>query len=349
MDDSGNESPKRSASHTKGTGKISHEAVADVSTEAEQSAGITLGDLTDLLVLESVNQFGPQKFKELHAAKITPHHVLLNPDLLPIKGKRGDTFRAEIRALTDEVREECRRRAANQIIAAAKYKAKILTYDHSYYPRNVYESNNPIPVLYVRGSLVILRERNVVGCVGSRKIRPPYYSQHAEFARTAVDSGFVVVSGFALGADTVGHEAAFKHDGQTICVMPGGLERPFPPENKHLWEDLLASDKAAFVTEFGFGVRAAALTLKKRNKLIVAFAKGVLVGQSAASGGAMNAYRFSREQHKPVATFAEDGSDDTSGNKLIAEEKKPGDEIFPSGISDLTAYKRWLHQLSSSI
>ena len=52
----------------------------------------------------------------------------------------------------------------------------------------------------------------------------------------------------------------------------------------------------ALVSEFPFGTAASSLTLRKRNKLIVAFAQGVLIGQSSAKGGAMNAYRFALEQ-----------------------------------------------------
>ena len=83
-----------------------------------------------------------------------------------------------------------------------------------------------------------------------------------------------IVSGFALGADTIGHEEAWKAGGKTICVMPGGLDRPFPPENRRLWDEFLRYPGAAFVSELGFGVRASALTLRKRNKLIVSFARG---------------------------------------------------------------------------
>lgn len=348
MNNVSDEPPKHDAHHTKKTGPSPAETIAKITGEVAQRVGVTLEDLTYLFVLETVKQFGPQKFKELHSAGIRPAEALQNPDLLPIKGKRGDMFRDAIGAINDDVREGCRRRAANQIVAADKYNAKILTYDDRHYPRNVYESNNPIPVLYVRGSLSVLNAPRVVGCVGSRKIRPPYSSLHAEFSRLAASRNFTVVSGFALGADTIGHETAFRNRGQTICVMPSGLERPFPPENKHLWEVMVNSDRAAFVTEFGFGVRAASLTLRKRNKLIVAFAKGVLIGQSAADGGAMNAYKFAREQHKPVATFAGDGEQDTSGNNRIAQERGPGDEIFPDAI-DLTAYEKWLQRLSSSI
>jgi predicted Rossmann fold nucleotide-binding protein DprA/Smf involved in DNA uptake len=78
--------------------------------------------------------------------------------------------------------------------------------------------------------------------------------------------------------------------------MPGGLDRPFPPENRSLWEDFLSYPGAAFVSEFPFGTRASSLTLRKRNKLIVAFARAVLVSQSSADGGAMNAYRFAAER-----------------------------------------------------
>ena len=77
-----------------------------------------------------------------------------------------------------------------------------------------------------------------------------------------------------------------------MCVMPCGLDKVFPPENRGLWEELLAHPGAVFVSEFGFGQRASSLLLRKRNKLIVAFAQGVLVAQSALDGGAMNAYRF---------------------------------------------------------
>src|SRR5205814_2648333 len=138
---------------------------------------------------------------------------------------------------------------------------------------------------------------------------------------------------------------AWKAGGNTICVMPCGLDRPFPPENRRLWDEFLRYPGAVFVSELGFGARASALTLRKRNKLIVAFARGVLVAQSAKDGGAMNAYRFAVEQKKPVATFAADAAADTSGNRLIADE--PWTKTLP-GDTDPEAYETWLRELSSS-
>ena len=93
---------------------------------------------------------------------------------------------------------------------------------------------------------------------------------------------------------------------------------------------------------------AKSLTLRKRNKLIVAFARGVVIGQSAKTGGAMNAYRFAIEQRKPVATFATDGCEDTSGNQLIAESEDKDVFAFSNIESHSNQFGKWLERLSSS-
>jgi DNA processing protein len=317
-----------------------------IDENVERSVGISVEALSALYVLSSLKGFGPQKFKELYTSGVQPTEVLDNPRRLPTVGKRGDMLRDGLTKISNEDRDKCRRRAISQILAAQKHGAILLTFSHPSYPRNVFESNNPIPVLYVRGSLEVLGQRNAVACVGSRGIRPPYSELLAAFSRLACQQHFVIVSGFALGADTVGHETAFKNSGGTICVMPSGLDRPFPPENKSLWSELLSYPSAVFVTEFSFGMAASALTLRKRNKLTVAFARGVLVGQSSKEGGAMNAYRFAREQRKPLATFADDGTPETSGNKLISQERELGDALFPARV-DAEAYRRWVQSLSS--
>ncbi len=282
-----------------------------------------LKDLAAVFTLEDISGFGPQKFKELHNAGISPGDLLDEPDRLPTKGKRGDKLRYAISAVTPQAKDEATQRAERQLEDADKLSASILTYEDHAYPRSVFDSNNPVPVLYVRGDYTQL-DRRAVAIVGSRKIREPYSQATTKCAAALPAAGWAHVSGFALGADTFGHIAAADAGGTTICVMPGGLAAPFPPENRGLWERFLSLETAVFVSEFAFNRRAAALTLRKRNKLIVAFAHGVLVAQSASDGGAMNAFRFAKEQKKPVATFQADGQADTSGNRVIVEDHRLG-------------------------
>jgi hypothetical protein len=61
----------------------------------------------------------------------------------------------------------------------------------------------------------------------------------------------------------------------------------------------------------------------------------------------MNAYRFAREQRKPVATFHHDGSVDASGNRIIAEKVSNLDAIF-SLHYEAAKYDKWLRKVLSS-
>ena len=72
------------------------------------------------------------------------------------------------------------------------------------------------------------------------------------------------------------------------------------------------------------------------------------MAQSALTGGAMNAYRFGREQKKPVTTFRTDGSEETSGNALIEKDERTGGFAFEL-TDDPKGHEAWLQQLSSWI
>lgn len=315
-------------------------AIAEWSLQPE-----TLGAL---YALDRVPGFGPVKFREMHEAGIAPQAALEDPEWLPFGGRTGDKLRAAIRALSSSDLADARSRADEQLRRAAEHSATLLVHGDPRYPERVYASNNPVPVLYVRGDPAVWAGRGSVAVVGSRSTRDPYAGYARRFAATAAHKDMLVVSGFALGADSIGHSAARNAGGRTVCVMPCGLDKVFPPENRPLWEELLACTNAVFVSEFGFGMRASSLQLRKRNKLIVAFAQGVLVAQSAVDGGAMNAYRFGREQRKPVTTFRSDGTQDTTGNAAIAQDTRTGGVAFAPSAGP-SEFARWLDGLSSSI
>lgn len=315
-----------------------------INPDAENRVGIPLDDLADLFTLDGIKGFGPQKFKQLLDAGIDARDAISGPRGLPLAGKTGAILREALSAVTAEDTMVARQRAARQIAVANEHNATILTHKHPAYPVNVLQSNNAVPVLYARGDISVLHASRTVACVGSRDIRSPYRELQKRFAGFAAGSGVVVVSGFALGADTIAHEAAVEAGGGTICVMPGGLDRPFPPENKSLFADFLGRPGVVFISEFPFGTGANAMNLRKRNKLIVAAARGVLVGQSSVKGGAMNAYRFGMEQRKPIATFEPDASADTSGNYEIGRSQKAATRTFPM-TPNQSKWESWLSQL----
>jgi DNA processing protein len=313
----------------------------------EKAAGIARRDLEALLILDQVKGFGPAAFRALTESKISPERVIQDPSLLPLAGRRAESIREKIGSLSVREFELARERSARQIERAAETSVRILTHASKDYPRNLYESNNPVPLLYAAGDLRLLRHREVVACVGSRKTRPRYLEQLRRFVSLAVDHQWIVASGFANGADTTAHEAAVASHGGTVLVMPSGLDIPFPPENKGLWAAWQGREGIAMISEFPLGTKASALTLRKRNKTIVGVSLMVLVAQTGRKGGTMNSYRFAVEQKKPVLTFAPDGLADTDGNRLIGEEEGGRLDVYLSDPKYVRQAARWIEQSSS--
>lgn len=303
-------------------------------------------NLGAIFALEQISGFGPVKFRAMYDSGLDAQAAIENPNLLPFEGRTGEKLRRGIDALSEDDLAAAKSLAADQLNRADEHSASILVHGDSQYPKQVYASNYPVPVLYVRGDPKVWRDAGSIAVVGSRKTRRPYSDCAQAFTSVAARKGLVIVSGFAIGADSIGHTEAFATRGRTICVMPCGLDMVFPPENRELWKQLMQYPRAVFVSEYGFGLRTSSLLLRKRNKLIVAFSQGVLVAQSAIDGGAMNAYRFGREQKKPVATFRADGSKETSGNAVIAEDSRTGACAFESKCNE-SSYELWLQRLSS--
>ena len=311
-----------------------------------ESSRLGVEELAAWHLLSSVKGLGPQAATAIHAAGLKPVQLIKNPELYPLRGKRAENVVEAIRILTEREYASARDFAQSQLQRARELDATIISYDAIDYPSLVRDSNNPIPILWVRGNQSILHSRKTVACVGSRGIRTTYTKLQEAFVDVALEEGFVITSGFAMGADSIGHRRALEGGGETICVMPCGVDLVFPPENRELWQRLMESGQAVFLSEFALGRRAEGLTLRKRNKLIVATARGILVSQSSKSGGAMNAFRFGLEQKKPVATFEPDGTHDTSGNKEIKESVKGYTSALPAAPL-LEDYRRWLRELSS--
>ena len=198
----------------------------------EEDREISVEKLASLYALEQVKGWGPVKFRTIHQAGLTPSAAIQNPSLLPIKDKIGEKLQRELSEITPDRIDKLREFAVIQINLAQKNGVRILTYDSGDYPRFVYESSNPVPVLYVKGSVQAWKNNGTVAVVSSRGIRSPYDHLTREFSKTAADCGFAVVSGFAKGTDEIGHRAARDAGGWTICVMPCGVDKVFPPEKK---------------------------------------------------------------------------------------------------------------------
>ena len=303
--------------------------------------------LAALYALELVSGFGPAKFRALHEAGIDPASALKQPDCLPFKGRTGDKLRRGIESLSPTELDTVRARANDQVERAQALGGVDSHARGSGLSGAGVREQQPRACALRAGATRrsgAMRRRSRSSVRGTRGSRTPPPRGRSRGWRRGMAFWWCRDSRWGPIRSVIRRPS--RRGGATVCVMPCGLDNVFPPESRELWEQLLHHPKAVFVSEFGFGQRASSLLLRKRNKLIVAFVQGVLVAQSAVDGGAMNAYRFGREQRKPVATFLNDGSKETTGNAAIENDARTGRFGLEVRCRE-SDYEAWLQTLSS--
>lgn len=172
-----------------------------------------------------------------------------------------------------------------------------LTWCDDAYPFLLRHISDPPPVLFMKGTLQDT-DRWAIGVVGTRMLSSygKYVTQH--FTSQLSELGITIISGLARGADTVAHKAAITAGGRTIAVLGCGLDFIYPPENKHLSEEII--EHGALITEFPVGIKPEPGNFPARNRLISGLSLGILVTEAPERSGALITARFAGEQGRDV-------------------------------------------------
>jgi DNA processing protein len=218
-----------------------------------------------------------------------------------------------------------------QLERAEKTNGKLLSYSDAEYPPNLYKTNQCVPILYAAGNLGILRNNHCVAVVGTRK--PTEWSRGETIAavKELAKQDYVIVSGLAVGIDTIAHETALACNAKTISVLGCGVDVYYPKENQKLQDEI--RQRGVIVSEYPFGSRIQSISLQKRDKVIVGMSKHVLIVETSKTGGTMNAYRAAVEQKKLIGVFLPPMGmkKHFDGNVKIAEEGKIRVRRFSNG------------------
>jgi DNA processing protein len=140
-----------------------------------------------------------------------------------------------------------------------------------------------------------------------------------KIAYELAESGAVIVSGMALGIDSVAACAALEAGGTTVAVLGCGIDVAYPSE--HAGFQRLIEQKGVVMTEFAPGVRPAAHHFPMRNRLISGLSQGTLVVDAAEGSGSLITAELASMQGRAVfAVPANVGDANASGaNRLIRE------------------------------
>ncbi len=179
----------------------------------------------------------------------------------------------------------------------------LIFYDAPDYPPWLAQISDPPVLLYVQGDKSFL-QRQQLAIVGSRHATPAGSETTFQLAASLARTGFVVVSGLALGIDAAAHRGALSQTGATVAVTGTGLDRVYPARHQDLADQIIAS--GCMVSEFPLGTRALGRHFPLRNRIISGLSRGVIVVEAALKSGSLITARQALEQGREV--FAVPGS-----------------------------------------
>jgi DNA processing protein len=180
---------------------------------------------------------------------------------------------------------------------------RALSWDDSSYPPRLKETDDPPPVLYVRGELAAADEWSVA-IVGTRRPTPYGRQVAEEFASQLAANRITVVSGLARGIDAVAHRAALQSGGRTVAVLACGLDIVYPPEHARLAREIV--ERGALVSEQPLGSKPRGDFFPRRNRIMSGMSLGVLVVEGDLKSGALITADQANDQGREV--FAVPGS-----------------------------------------
>ncbi|PZM81086.1 MAG: DNA-protecting protein DprA [Candidatus Melainabacteria bacterium] len=198
-----------------------------------------------------------------------------------------------------------------------------LPLNHPLYPSRLREIADPPIVLYMKGQLTPQELDHSIAIVGTR--RPTTYGQRLakEFARGLAEAGATVVSGMAVGVDSLCHWGAIEGGGRTVAVLASGPDLCYPTSNKPLYNGLIDGTHGAVLSEFFPGTKPEHWRFPARNRIISGLSKGVVVIEAGATSGSLITADIGFEQSREI--FAIPGRVDApmsmGCNKLIAANK----------------------------
>ncbi len=187
--------------------------------------------------------------------------------------------------------------------------------------------------LYAKGNIDLLYEKNFA-IVGTRRITEYGEKNCRFFAKELTLRNIPIVSGMAVGTESIAHKTCLENAGNTIAVMGSGFGNIFPKSNLKLYEKII-DNNGLVITEFENEEKPLKENFPKRNRIVTAISEGVLVIEAGYRSGTSITVNNAKNQGKNV--FALPGKLDSCVGIGVNKMIKNG-AILTTNIEDILEY-----------
>lgn len=181
------------------------------------------------------------------------------------------------------------------------------------FPPELYEKNDKCVFLFYMGNIKLLSMKSIA-IIGTRKPEKSFLEKGIKLTEYFAGKGYVIVSGLALGCDTIAHSACLNVNGRTIAVLPSPCDNIQPPSNNHLARKILANG-GLLISEYSSGEQVSRFNFPRRDRIQSLLTSVILIIQASDASGTMIAVKKSIKDNKHI--FAIEGNNISLVNKYI--------------------------------
>jgi DNA processing protein len=207
---------------------------------------------------------------------------------------------------------------------------------------NVKESERPI-FLYYKGNIDLLSIDNKnITVIGLLNPEGDIEERERKIVAQFVKNGATIVSGLALGCDSISHQQSLDSNGKTVAILPSPLNSIMPVRNKGLAFQIV-EEGGLLVTEYGTDFKnpmELSSRYKERDRLQALFCDTIILAASYAQNsaerwkmfgqkldsGARLAMGFAKEYNIPRAVMYDQNIDENNPmfdlNRDLMQEQK---------------------------
>lgn len=204
--------------------------------------------------------------------------------------------------------------------ALEKEQIQCVTINDNDYPALLKEIPDPPFCLFIRGNIKNIQ--NPLAVVGPRKYSAYGKQITEEIVLKLARCNVEIISGLALGIDSIAHNITLQASGRTIAVLGSGINKDniYPACHKQLSERIINSG-GALVSEYPPGTKPNIFTFPKRNRIVAGMSLGTLVIEASEDSGALITAQCALDDNREVFCIPQNITSSTAAgsNKLLKD------------------------------
>ena len=153
-------------------------------------------------------------------------------------------------------------------------------------PLNDIEKKFAPSYLFLKGNIELIDARPRVSIIGTRHPSEKGINNTVVLTKFLVKNDILIVSGLALGIDSVAHRTAINNSGNTIAVLGTPLDKYYPKQNSELQDEIAKNH--LLISQFPAGTPIQPKNFPMRNRTMALLSHASIIVEANEGSGTLH-------------------------------------------------------------